>query len=1037
MEIVQEEESDIIRTYLKVGNPKKEEKHYYDLDLDKNIILLHDPVFKIKSDNSSIIEVNKIFTSAHNYSYIYEQICQNTISESLSGDSFVFISYGITSSEKLEMLIGNIEDSNRNKEHIGIMPRLLNKLIDNINNNKEYKDNISINLSYICVHNTKLIDLSNYIGKDFSKYTANDFLKDGLLIENTDIINQVKKVPTENYNDVLFFINKLLLYLRKLEDNSNGYLFSKSHFAIIIYITNNDGKTISKLTFILLNGSEQLNKDKQRRMSTDHINKNIVELSKMALDSQYTYNSIIYAIKNNESICGRKILLDDNIKGDINLLEQKNLSRLTKVLFYPCFNRKNKNIKFIILGSIMPIPGLYDSVKDTLLFLFEFRKILSKKKRQKKKHTQKKSEISNNKLDISQESKDDLIFGLEEKIKLQERKISDLNKIIEHNMHNINALEKSYKKQVNILKDYLGFKGDINILLSGYEYSEEMRNAKEIRESRNNVKRLKVKISELEEKLKKANEEIIRYNNIKEIKEENNTMINYYLSARRIEEQKINKDNRLNIEINKCQKQLKIKDKIIQGLQNDLDEKNNIFQSMPKFLKELENHIIEEKEKEKEKEREKEKNDELSSNNNDHNTNKIKNLKLINHKEYLFSLKDKDKEIKELKKRYENILAQKEKMIFDLNNELNSIKYQNLEKFQKYEDELLKINELFTNLINNYKRIFLSNFTEKCNAVTINNKKIQFDHILSSIKKEYDTFSFPLLFSIIEKKGILIKNNLNSFSLRRASKDRQIKLENQKLKLSNNNSLLSDNDNIILLNRNEKEERKEENSPLNTINEFFTNLNNEINMNNIMLKIDDIKSMPKDDIINEYQKMINLILKFEVFMKKLEKKNNENQRKKNINIINYKNELNNYKNKIEQISNSLDKEKSTNNKNLIIINSQNRIIEKLQQDLLFKEIPEYKMKLSRKINKKINLSLNKDKDYLKYINNNNSYYRSEKKLKINRVFSSKNKEGKMHTESSYIKSAVQPTNISTTFNNTFMKFNTPIKIPTEENTSRF
>jgi hypothetical protein len=901
MEIVQEEESDVIRTFLKVGNPKKElkgEKPYYDLDLEKNIIFLHDPIFKTKSDNSSLIEVNKIFTDAHSNSYIFEQVCQNTISESLNGDSFVFISYGITSSEKLEMLIGNIEDSNRNKEHIGIMPRLLNKLIDDINNNKEYKDSISINLSYICIHDTKLIDLSNYIGKDFSNYTANDFLKDGILIENPDIINQVKKVPTENYNDVLFFINKLLLYLRKLEDNSNGHLFSKSHFSIIIYITNNEGKTISKLIFILLNGSEQLNKDKRSRMSNGQINKNIVDLSKMALDSQYTYNSIIYAIKNNESICRRKITLDDKMtKENINLIEQKNLSRLTKVLFYPCFSRKIKNIKFVIIGIIIPIPGLYDSVKDTLLYLFDFRKVLSKKKKLKK-YSTKQFEGSNiNKLDISQDSKDDVIFGLEEKVKLQEKKISDLNKMMDFNNHNINTLEKHYKKQINILKDYFGFKGDINILLSGYEYSEEMRNAKEIRESRDVVKRLKVKISELEEKLKKANDEIIRYNNIKEMQDANKTMINYYLGAKRIEEQKINKDNNLNIEINKYQKELKKKEKIIQSLQNDLNKKNNIFQSMPKFLKDLQNNIIE---LEKEKDQEKEKNDGHNSNSND-NTHKNKNVKIINHKEYLLCLKDKDKEITELRKRYENILTQKEKIIFDLNNELDSIKFQNLKKFKKYEDELLKINEMFINLINNYKRIFISSFTKECNPVTIYNKKIQFDHLLSSIKKDYDTSSFPLLFNIIERKGILIKNNLNSSSLRRASKDnkKQIEIENQKLILSNKNSLFLD-DNNILINNIEKEEKKEEYSYLNKMNDFFVYLKDEISKNNIILKIDDIKDMPKNDIIDEYQKMINLILNTEIFMKNLEKKNSENQKKNNINMIEYKKELNNYKNKIEK-----------------------------------------------------------------------------------------------------------------------------------------
>ena len=151
-------------------------------------------------------------------------------------------------------------------------------------------------------------------------------------------------------------------------------------------------------------------------------------------------------------------------------------------------------------------------------------------------------------------------------------------------------------------------------------------------------------------------------------------------------------------------------------------------------------------------------------------------------------------------------------------------------------------------------------------------------------------------------------------------------------------------------------------------------------------------------------------------------------------MIEYKKELNNYKNKIEKISNNLDKEIATNNKNKIVINSQNRIIEKLQQDLIFKDIPEYKVKLSKKINRKINTSLNKDKDIF---NNNNSSYKSEKYSKINRVFSSNTKERKLFTNSSYIKSAIQPTNISTSFNNTFIKVDTPIKAPTEENTSRF
>ena len=40
-------------------------------------------------------------------------------------------------------------------------------------------------------------------------------------------------------------MNKLLLHLRELEDDSDGNLFTKSHLVIIIYVTNNEGKNIT------------------------------------------------------------------------------------------------------------------------------------------------------------------------------------------------------------------------------------------------------------------------------------------------------------------------------------------------------------------------------------------------------------------------------------------------------------------------------------------------------------------------------------------------------------------------------------------------------------------------------------------------------------------------------------------------------------------------------------------------------------------------------------------------------------------------
>ena len=269
--------------------------------------------------------------------------------------------------------------------------------------------------------------------------------------------------------------------------------------------------------------------------------------------------------------------------------------------------------------------------------------------------------------------------------------------------------------------------------------------------------------------------------------------------------------------------------------------------------------------------------------------------------------------------------------------------------------------------------------------------------------------------------------------MRRASKEnKHIKIESQNLLSSNNNSFFNDKNNDILFNKDEDEEKKEENSYINSINDIALFFKDKIHINNIILDIDEIKRKSTEKIVEEYQKIINLISDFEEFLKNIsdneEKKNTTNQRNKNINISEYEQKINNYKNQIEKMSTSLDKEISTNNKNLIIINSQNRIIEKLQQDLIFKEIPEYKMKLSRKINRKLNLSINKDKENSKIINNNSIY-------KSNRGISSKAKGRKTYTESSGITSLIQPTNASFGFNNSFIKVNTPMRIPTEENST--
>ena len=88
--------------------------------------------------------MDKIFTNENDNPYIYEEICSNTIKDSINGESFTFISYGNTISDKLKVLIGDVNDSYIKKEHRGVFPKLLEELITTINNNKSYRDNLSI-----------------------------------------------------------------------------------------------------------------------------------------------------------------------------------------------------------------------------------------------------------------------------------------------------------------------------------------------------------------------------------------------------------------------------------------------------------------------------------------------------------------------------------------------------------------------------------------------------------------------------------------------------------------------------------------------------------------------------------------------------------------------------------------------------------------------------------------------------------------------------------------------------------------------------
>ena len=423
-----EEENDAVKLYLQIHYPKIEDKPYYKIDFDKNILVLFDQVNRTHSEKDGIFEMDKIFTNENDNSYLYNEICSNAIKEALKGESFAFISYGNTISDKLKILIGDVNYSYSKAELRGMFPKLLEELITTINNNKSYTENISINLSYFILYNDIIVDLSNFMGKNFDNFNEETFLKKAMELDKTiDTIKNIKKVPTENINDVLFFINKIFLSLINLEEGSKNHLYTRAHFCSIIYIINNNGKIVSTLTFILLNGSEIMSNGSNpeqvmKRMNKDQTPKNNVLSSKTAVETQYTYNSIIYSLKNNAYInkLPESEPLDQNSTKIFDYTEKNKISKLTRILYDICFNPKKKNIKFRIIGTILPNTGYYDNCKDTLMFLFNCRQAIAstaKKKIAKKEKTDNLAESNSN--IRNRIMRNDTIFDLENKIKIK------------------------------------------------------------------------------------------------------------------------------------------------------------------------------------------------------------------------------------------------------------------------------------------------------------------------------------------------------------------------------------------------------------------------------------------------------------------------------------------------------------------------------------------------------------------------------------------------------------------------------------------
>ena len=765
--------NDIIKTFIKIEYSENN-NNTYEIDESKKMIILKNSELNNNSGNSFFFEFNKIFTNNDANSYIYEEICLNAIKESLQGISFSFISFGETISNKFNFLYGNIKKDCNNINNYGLFIRFLSNLINN-NNNKKY----FIKLSYLLVYEDNLIDLTLYSNKKCDNLLVEEFLKNSFKIkDDITIIDKIKKKPFNNdLNKVILFLNKIINILLKFEEKGNNNIYSLSHICIIIYLLDNKEKIVSTISFLQLNGNEHLYKLENKKTSNNKnsiinspINKSHFDKIKYTLGVQYTYDNIINCIKSNkyinniisknndkkyEKISNEKDNIINNLEKEEENKQIKVLSKLGVVLYNICFGINISNIKYRIIGNIKPITGFVKGTRDTLLFVAKFAKII------------KKININSNTIETEKKEKEQ-IFDLNYQINVQQKEIEKLKKTIFKKDEKISFLSTTYDKQISTLKKCFNFQGDINILISGDINSEEANFVRNINNTKNIIKKLELEINILKKQLENANQEIVKYKNISEIKENDQTMINYYLTAQNVKKNKhpIDEDNHylineLNKEINNLKEKIIIKDKIIEGLKTDLDIKNNMISNLPKAI------ISQDDKKEK-----------IIENNqselNDTNImlkNEIKKIKL-----------NEQKNFESLKIKYDMIINEKKNKIYNLEQKLEGIEENYKNEINILNKELVRLYEILIYITTNYQIIFCNeDFLKEKTNIKNYSKKEEFDKIILNIDKDINYFNFNGLHKELDnqkktKKSII--KTFNEFNTNEIYKNLKVQTEN-------------------------------------------------------------------------------------------------------------------------------------------------------------------------------------------------------------------------------------------------------------------
>ena len=741
---------DRLLVYLKVKQPLENDRLYYNISEDKKIISLYDKIIKDESSKTQRIELDKIFDDSNNEQSIYQEICHNCINDCLKRKNFTYIFYGDSTSEKNELILGNDKSK-------GIYQLLLNDVQKVVKQETE----LTLNLSFLMVNGSMLIDLSQlmekkkYLESLTEKDLINKFGKE-ININDTDIIKNVTIIQNDNVKESAKFMQDLFNSLKKIEETEYTRFISCSYLCFILYIINKRTKrTISTINFIIIPGNELLttkitNPNNAKRDNISNT-KNVVELS-------YTIEDIVRHLST-QSVSERK--------DSENMNKSKFMTVIGKIAFDVGNLEAQFDRRYRILGSIYANTGLYYNTKDTLYFLFRCKKITRQKfnyelalsllehgkKMITKEGTAKENLIikSKNEIEEKLKLKDDQIYDLESKLKLQETKVAELNTRIEKKDVNLKAMRNNYKTQIECLKEAMGFKGDVNILLSKDQYTKEYRYALNIRNTfKTNRKKAEI-IAQLEEKIKELNKEKARLKEMLENKTKEKKILRIIKS---------NDNYKTDEESEEMEEKIFLKNKTIQELQKKNEElerqlelynqenksKINLIHNLPKVIETNINKLRIESTKSKEV--------------NEKNKNKfIEEAKNINIKS--------EEERKKIISKYENTIKQNKKEISNQTKIINEFEQKYEKEKGKCIDELLRLHKNLMNITYGYKNAF-NDLNKNMNTTSTNAtnllymQKDEFEKILENEIKQINKNKFPLLFERLKQKNEKFEDMINN-----------------------------------------------------------------------------------------------------------------------------------------------------------------------------------------------------------------------------------------------------------------------------------